>query len=197
MISPNFIFLGVFLQLIGGFSYIRDTLKGKIKPNKVSWLLWSIVPFIAFVAEIQQGVGILSLATFILGFVPLLVFIASFFNKKAEWKIQKLDIICGILSFMGLILWLITDIGNFAILFSIMADLLAGIPTVVKSYTNPESENDVVYLFGFINAGIALLTISLWNFEHFAYPIYLLIVNIILVTLIRFKIGKKLSFKFH
>jgi len=118
-------------------------------------------------------------------------------NKKAEWKIQKLDIICGILSFMGLILWLITDIGNFAILFSIMADLLAGIPTVVKSYTNPESENDVVYLFGFINAGIALLTISLWNFEHFAYPIYLLIVNIILVTLIRFKIGKKLSFKFH
>jgi len=29
-------------------------------------------------------------------------FIASFVNKKAEWKIQKLDIICGILSFMGL-----------------------------------------------------------------------------------------------
>ena len=78
MLNPNFIILGVILQFVGGMSYLIDTVKGKIQPNKVSWLLWAIAPLVAFVAEIKQGVGIQSLATFIVGFVPLLVFIASF-----------------------------------------------------------------------------------------------------------------------
>jgi len=39
MINPNFVFLGVGLQFIGGLTYLIDTVKGKIKPNKISWLL--------------------------------------------------------------------------------------------------------------------------------------------------------------
>jgi hypothetical protein len=72
---------------------------------------------------LKQGVGILALTTFSVGFVPLTIFIASFFNKESEWKIGKLDIVCGVLSVLGLVLWLITKVGNVAIFFSIMADL--------------------------------------------------------------------------
>jgi hypothetical protein len=149
-----------------------------------------LAPLIAFVAEIKQGVGIQALATFIVGFVPLIIFIASFLNKKAAWKISKLDIICGVLSVSGIILWLITRIGNIAIFLSIMADALASIPTIIKSYHEPESENDLVYLFGVVNAAIALFVIKDWNFQHYGFPAYLLILCTILVLLIRFKLGK-------
>ncbi len=64
MIHLNFVFVGLVLQIFGSLSYIVDTLKGKVKPNRVSWLLWSIVPSIAFVAEVKQGVGMESLLTF-------------------------------------------------------------------------------------------------------------------------------------
>lgn len=191
MINPNFVILGVILQSIGGFNYLVDTLKGKIQPNKVSWLLWSIAPLVAFTAEISQGVGIQSLTTFIVGFVPLIIFIASFKNKKAEWKLGRLDIICGVLAFLGIVLWYMTKVGNIAILFSIIADGLAAVPTIVKSYSYPETENDNVYLFGVVNAGIGLLAIQIWNFEHWGFPTYLLFLNFILVMLIRFKLGKK------
>lgn len=40
MIDEKFIFVAVVLNLAGGLSYLIDTLKGKVKPNKVSWLLW-------------------------------------------------------------------------------------------------------------------------------------------------------------
>lgn len=193
MINPNFVILGVILQSFGGFSYFVDTIKGKVQPNKVSWLLWSIAPLVAFAAEISQGVGIQSLTTFIVGFVPLVIFISSFTNKKAEWKLGRLDIICGILSFLGIILWYITKVGNIAILFAIIADGLAALPTIVKSYSYPETENDLVYLFGVVNAGIGLLAIQTWNFEHYGFPAYLLLVTTILTVLIRFKIGIKLS----
>lgn len=190
MIDPNFVIIGVIFQSIGGFSYLADTLKGKIQPNKVTWLLWSIAPLVAFFAQIQQGVGIVALTTFIVGFVPLVIFIASFINKKAYWQLGRLDITCGVLSAVGLVLWLITSVGNIAIFFAILADGLAAVPTIVKSYYEPESENDLVYLFGIINASIGILAIKTWNFEHYGFPAYLLIVTGILTVLIRFRLGK-------
>jgi len=82
MLHPNFVFLGIFINFLGALIYIRDTLKGKIQPNKISWGIWAVAPLIAFAAEVKQGVGVQSLATFMVGFTPLLIFIASFFNKK-------------------------------------------------------------------------------------------------------------------
>jgi len=129
--------------------------------------------------------------TFSVGFVPLLIFIASFFNKKAVWKLGTLDYICGALSIVGLVLWLVTKVGNIAIIFSILADALAAIPTIIKSYRAPESESYSVYLAGWINGGITLLTITSWNFATWGFPVYILVLNFLLFILIKFRLGKR------
>lgn len=77
--------------------------------------------------------------------------------------------------------------GNVAILFSIIADLLACIPTIVKAYHNPETENDLVFFFGVVNAALALLVITTWNFENFGFQLYLLFANSLIFALIRFR----------
>src|SRR6266568_7982361 len=105
MLNQNFVIVGMLIGTIGTLVYIVDTLKGKVKPNRVSFLLWSIAPFIAFAAEIKQGVGLQALMTFVVGFLPLTIFIASFVNKKAEWKLTGFDLMCGALSIVGLVLW--------------------------------------------------------------------------------------------
>jgi len=193
MIHQNFVFIGIILQSIGGIGYLIDTVTGKVQPNRVSWFLWSLAPLIAFYAQIRQGVGNEALVTFIVGFEPLIVLIATFFNKKAQWKIQKLDIICGILSLLGIALWLVTKIGNVAILFCILADGLAAVPTIVKSWHEPESESSLIYFMGFINSIIGLLVIRNWQFENYAFLLYLTAVGLLLFVLIQFKIGA--SFK--
>ena len=193
MINQNFIFIGLLLQTYGGWQYFIDTIKGKIQPNRVSWFLWSLAPLIAFAAEVKQGVGVQSLTTFIVGFIPLVVFIASFVNRKAVWKLGVFDFICGLLSVLGLILWLVTKVGNIAILFSIFADALAAVPTIVKSYKAPESESVGVYSFGVINAAITILTIRQWNFANWGYPVYLVLLDTLITVLISFKLGKRLK----
>lgn len=191
MINENFIFIGLLLQTYGGWQYLVDTVKGKIQPNKISWFLWSLAPLIAFVAEVKQGVGLQSLTTFIVGFIPLVVFIASFVNKKAVWKLGSLDFICGVLSLLGLLLWVVTKVGNIAILFSILADALAAVPTIVKSYKTPESESVGVYSFGAISAAITILTIRQWNFATWGFPVYLFFLDILITALVYFKLGKQ------
>ena len=188
MIHPNFVIVGVILQIIGGWSYFVGTLRGTVKPNRVTWLLWTIAPLVAFAAELAQGVGIESLTTFVVGFVPLVIFSASFVNKKSVWHLTRFDLVCGTLSFLGLTLWYVTKVGNIAILFAMIADALAAAPTLVKSYHFPETEDYRIYFFGVVNAAIGILAISQWNFEHFGFPLYLLVLNLLLVLLIRFKI---------
>lgn len=193
MIDERFVFLAVTLNLYGGLNYLIDTIKGKVRPNKVTWFLWALAPFIAFVAEIKEGVGISSLMTFIIGFNPLLIFLASFINKKAEWKITKFDLVCGALSLVGLILWNLIRSGNIAILFVLIADGLAAIPTIIKSYKEPETENYRVYFWAGISGVITILTIKIWNFAHLAFPLYIVLISLILALLIKFKLGKKVS----
>lgn len=192
MLNENFVILGAVIATIGSLGYLVDTAKGKVKPNKVSFLLWAFAPLIAFTAEIKQGVGVQSLTTFMAGFAPLTILITSFLNKKAEWKLGRFDFICGALSLVGLLLWYITKVGNVAIAFSILADGLAALPTIVKSYYYPETENGWAYLTAAISALLTLLTITTWDFANFGFPIYLLIIGLIIFILVQFKIGKRL-----
>ena len=193
MINENFVILGAVIGFAGVINYLIDVLKGKAKPNRVTWFLWALAPLIAFSAQIKEGVGLQSLMTFTVGFNPLLVFLASFISKKAEWKLTKFDFTCGALSLAGLTLWYFTQIGNIAIVFAILADGLAALPTVVKSYKAPESESYWVYLSAAINAGITLLVIKVWDFAHFGFPVYIFAVCVLLTVLIKFKLGKIIS----
>ncbi len=177
MINQNFVYLAVILSFLGGTTYLKDTLQGKAQPNRVTWFLWMLFPTIGFLAEIQKGVGIQSLLTFMVGFNPALILIASFFSKKAVWKLGTLDYVCGAVALLALVCWQLTNDANVAILFSVLADGLAAVPTVVKSYRYPQTENYIIYLCGSLSAVITLLTIQQWAFQYFAFPLYIFLMN--------------------
>ncbi len=191
MLSYNFIYLGIFIYLTGSYAYIRDTIRGKVKPNKVSFSMWSLASFIAFAAAIDEGVGIHALITFIVGAVPLTILLLSFFNKKAYWKITPFDLACGVLSIIGLILWQITGEGNIAIALSILADGFAFVPTIRKTYSHPDTENAYAYFAAALGITFTLLTIDKWTFATYAFPLYLLIFDMIVFYLAWVKPGLK------
>jgi hypothetical protein len=189
MIDERFVLAGAFLNIMGSATYAYNTLKGRTKPNRVTWFLWAFAPLIAVSAQWSEGVTWAALMTFMVGFGPLIIFIASFVNRKAFWNITKLDIICGAVSLLALILWLITGQGTIAIIFSIFADLIAGIPTLVKAFNEPETEHHSVFRNGAISAAITLLTIKEWKFANYGFALYILLICLTLYLLIRFKIG--------
>jgi hypothetical protein len=172
MLPNTFIIIGTLIGAAGSVVYLIDTVKGRVKPNRVSFLLWSIAPLIAFFAQVKQGVGLEALMTFSTGFLPLTVFIGSFVNKQAEWKLTRFDLVCGILSLVGLALWMITRVGNVAIFFSIVADGLAAIPTVVKAYRYPDTEIAWPWISTVVGVILTLLTLSTFTFANSGFIIY-------------------------
>jgi hypothetical protein len=177
--------LGAVIQLIGVLSYIRGTLRGVTKPNRVTWLLWGVIPIIATGAALSDGVRWAVLPVFMAGLGPLLVFAFSFVNKHAYWKLGRLDYVCGLFSVAAIVLWLLTRDAAVAIILSIIADALAAIPTLVKSWHEPETENLGPYLAGFTSQLTAIAAFKLFTFSEMAFPLYLLIINAALVLVIK------------
>ncbi len=82
------VILGAVVSMIFGLGYAKGVIKGEVKPNKISWLMWSIAPLIAAIAAFSNGVRLSVLPVFMSGFVPLVIFVISLVNKKAYWKIS-------------------------------------------------------------------------------------------------------------
>jgi hypothetical protein len=192
VLDVHFVILGAAVGGLGTAVYIRDTLRGVTQPNRVTWLIWATAPLLAFAAEIDAGVGLRSLMTFVSGFFPLLIFVASFVNPRAYWKALPIDYLCGLLAVGGLVLWLITRHGTVAVWASIAADVIAAAPTVRKSWTRPETETAVAYLAGAANAGITLLTVTHLTTSVVAFPISVLAITVVEVVLVGGRIGPRL-----
>jgi phosphoglycerol transferase MdoB-like AlkP superfamily enzyme len=195
VISDKFIILGILIQLWGCLVYAKDTAIGKTKPNRVTWFLWFLAPTVAFAAELNKGVGLVSAMTLSVGLGPLIVLVASFANKKSYWKLHWTDYFCGFLSLLGLALWVVFKDADIAIVLNIAADLSAAAPTLVKSFNHPETESVEAYWVAIVNAGITLLAVDTWTVANYGFPIYIFIVNIVFVALIKYKLGLKLQGK--
>jgi hypothetical protein len=175
------VIVGAVLSMVACFSYIRSMFKGEAKPNRVSWLMWAIAPMIATAAGLSNGVRWAVLPVFMSGFSPLLIFLFSFVSKKAYWKLELFDYICGGCSVIALILWAITKNANLAIVFAIISDGSAAIPTIIKSWTNPETEIIFPFLAGIFSAIAAFFAIQTWVFSAYAFPFYLIVINAVLL----------------
>ena len=180
----NLVYVAVVVQIVGKLSYVKDTLKGKTRPNRISWLLWAIAPLIAASAAVSDGVTLAAVPVFVSGLAPLLVLLASFANRNSYWKLEKSDYLCGLFSLLALVLWGVTKEPTVAIVFALLSDLLATLPTLIKSWKFPETETADAYWAGLFSALTSFTAINAWNFSSVTFPTYLVLVNVSLVVCI-------------
>jgi hypothetical protein len=192
VINENWIFLGTAIGAAGTAVYLRDTLRGTTQPNRVTWLLWAVAPLLASAVEFSNGVGLRALPTFMVGFMPLLVFLGSFHNPASVWKIRRFDYACGVISVVGTVTWLVTRDATLALCAAIAADFTAGIPTLMKSWTHPETETVYSYVGAVISMAILLLTVTDWSFEVVGFPCFILCMASIEVLLVGLEPGPRL-----
>ena len=177
MLPEKIIFIGVVIHLFCSILYIKNIIYGGTKPNLISWFIWALAPFVGFFLQLKAGAGLSSLGIFMAGFGPLLVIAVSLFKKNAFWKVKTFDLICGFISIVALGLYIITHNLGISIFFAVLSDALAYIPTFIKTWKHPETENSFGYLGGMIMNILALLIIHNWIFAIYSFSVYVIIAN--------------------
>jgi hypothetical protein len=183
MLSSSFVAVAVTLRFASGLSYLVATWKGTIRPNPVTWLLWALTPLVAFAAQRQDGVGAQAWMTAATGVGPLLIFLVAL-GRRTSWRVGFFDVLCGVCAVAGVVLWQVTTDPALAVMFSIVADALAGIPTVRKAYRSPDSEKTFPYWLNIAAFSITLFTVSTWNFVNCAFFCYGVLINLVVSTVV-------------
>ena len=175
IIAPVLGILSGIVALLAYPPYIRDMLKGITKPERVSWLIWSVLSVIALTSQIAAGAQWSIIMTLAQTIGVVTVFLLSF--KYGYGSLKRRDIISLITAGVGLIGWLVTGQSFVALLFVIIVDFAGAWLTVYKAYKDPESETLVTWQLDTVSGMLGLLAVGSINFTLMLYPAYLLIAN--------------------
>ena len=193
MIDPRFVLLGAALTLVGSSRYALATVRGRTQPNRVTWFLWALAPLIGFAAQLDDGVGWPSVLTLSIGVGPAIIFSSTFVNRRSYWRITGFDLVCGAASLGALVVWLAVPDPGAAVLAAVLADLLAGIPTIRKAWSHPETEIATPFALGLLNATITLLTLDRWDLSTWAFPVYLVALMVVLLACVLGRPGVRMA----
>lgn len=158
-------------------------MRGLSRPNPVSWFFWGTIPVITFFAQLDKGVGLVSVVTLVLGVTNISIMAISIYKNGLMAHLTTSTICCALAAGGGVVMWLITKEPEAAIVCSIIADIFACMPTLAKTYFNHKSEYAPPYLLSAIVMALTLGSVQSWHFAAYGFALYGLISNMIIYML--------------
>ena len=175
------------LRLTGEGRYFVAVVRGRARPNPVSWFCWGLAPLVAFAAQLSHGLQATEWMTPVIAIGPVAVVTAAVVKGGVRSRVTGFDLVCGGSALVGLVAWLVTSRPAAAVLFCILADLVATLPTFRNAYRRPSDECAPTYLMSSMAMVVALLTVDQWVVGQVALPVYLLAVNAALYAVLRIR----------
>ena len=180
-------YFSALLSVIAVFPYIYDILKGKTKPERASWFIWTVLGSIAFFSQLEKGA---TNSLWMVGTSTLCVLIVSILSIKfGSGGFAKRDKISLLIATLGILLWFFTKEAAIALIITIFVDLVGSSLTIIKSYEDPESETISTWILAFISGIFAALSVGEWSFILLVYPLYIFLANFSVVIAIT--LGKR------
>ena len=139
--------------------------------------------WIACAGQVMQGVVLGAVLTLAVAVVPTLIVAASFANRDAYWRTTRLDLVCLALAGAAVVV-LLTSSGDLAIAMGITARGLGAVPTVVKAWRAPRTEQTTVYAAGVFGAVCTLVAAPGWEFRTVGFAVYFLLFCTVMTVLV-------------
>lgn len=177
-----FILISSVLALISPLIYSRAIIKGEAKPHRTTRLVLLIITALTTASLFAQNNHVAIYLAAVSTLQSILIFILSLKRGMGGWA--KSDIVCLLVATIGVILWQVTKNPVIALYFAIGADFTGMIPALIKTYKFPHTEIWSFFLLDVFAAGFSLLAVRVWTVEQYAYPIYIMLINLFMVILI-------------
>lgn len=164
---------------IGTFvPYLRDVIKGKIKPHPFTWFIWSTLFAIAFSAQISDNAGP---GAWMNGVVVLICWLIVIFSLKHGLKdIAKMDYVVLGICITAIICWWLTNNPLTAVILILTADIISTFPIFRKFYNKPYDEALYLYMINGCRHGISLFALANFSLVTSFFPIFMVVSNFII-----------------
>ena len=176
--------VGAAVTVAAGLGYARDTLRGRVRPHRITWFVSGVAAWVACAGQLAQGVVLGAVLTFGVAVVPTAIVVASFAHPGSSWRSSRFDRCCLVLALAAIVV-LLRSSGDAAIAMGIAARALGAVPTVVKAWRAPRTEQTTVYAAGVFGAVCTLAALGTWTFSTAAFAVYFLLFCSVMTVLVR------------
>ena len=157
---------------------------GKAKPHRTTRLVIAIIVILGFLSMYAQGDRVV---VWFLGICAVQSLVMLFMSLKwgmGGWA--KEDILALIIALIGIVFWKITNNPALGLYAAVTADLAGMIPALIKTYKFPQTEHWLPFAFDLSAILLTGLAIQNGGFNDYLYPVYLFLVNgLMMIFLLR------------
>lgn len=180
--STIFIVISSLLALISPIIYSRAIFKGEAKPHRTTRLVLLLITALTTASLFAQGNRVAIWLAGVSTLQSILIFFLSIKHGMGGWS--RTDILCLVIALLGIVLWQVTKNPVIALYFAIGADFTGMIPALIKTYHHPKTEVWTFYTLDVFAALFSILALSRWSPEEYSYPIYIMLINVVMTALI-------------
>ncbi len=163
------------LSVLAFMPYIRDTLLGNTRPERASWLIWTVLSSISFFSQIYEGAGLSLWFAGAQVSVTAIIFLLSIRLGHGLY-ITEINKKLYAITFVGLLTSFIYDSAVYALAVSILISLAGGAKTVVKAFHHPATETISTWLMALLASVFGLISVGKPDPVLLAYPMYLIVI---------------------
>jgi hypothetical protein len=169
--------------LVGVGAYCQSIIKKEVKPNLATWAVWAISSLTAFAVAVVGGKYSIGLVpVFMGGFGPLCILIFSLYKRQFYLKVQKLEWVCFVAAFVGVIISYYIQSFEFVLFVSMLVDFIGSFPTLYKLKTDKkESEPYLTYALYLPMTIFGILALPQITFLSSGYQFYLFFLNALII----------------
>lgn len=177
--KPAFGIIGAVVNIVGYVPYIRDIVRGKVKPQRVTWGIWSILTLIVFINQLSNGGGYSSLFFGTTTGLVCITFLLSLkYGMGGSTRSDKIMLCAAGVLFMY---WIIAGDREYSTYIAVVIDTLGALPTVLKVRVHPESETYPQWVLAGVGAVFSCLALESYTLVLVVYPLYVLVMNAVIV----------------
>ena len=173
------------LSLGAMIPYIVESIQGKVRPERVSWLIWTLLGVVYFWTAIVEDGAVLFTAGELVG--PIIAFVLALIYGVGGRS--KLDLVMLALALTAIIWLVFTDNTLISLILALVADGIALVLTIRKLHIDPVSESRWAWAVFGLSGVFGMISINNYTVETLAFPIYVVVGS----TYIAIKAGSKSS----
>ena len=161
------------LSLGANIPYIIEIVKGQVKPERISWLLWTLLGLTYyFSALFAEGATLFTFGELI-GPVIILI-LALKFGVGGKSRFDLISLAVALVAF-GLLF--VTEGVLLGLLLALIVDGIGAMLTIRKLLIDPSSESKWFWGIGAISGILAVLSLETYNAETLLFPVYVVILS--------------------
>jgi hypothetical protein len=193
----HFGLLAQFILAISILPYSISIFRGTVKPNRISWFIWSIIGLAFWLVTPSTADEVTKMLTVIFMVNPAIVFVLTLF-KGEYFKPDRLELFSLIMGLLAIAIWYVLkeNSGILPISIAIFADFCALLPTLRFVFASPEQEKPMAWICFFSGSLIALFGIEQYTLESILLPAYMTVGAFgVVFPLVRYRVNHNISVK--